>query len=57
MTCSKSNASRVQMKGEIEINKEAKENEINKKAREMERSAQNGINKESASSNTYCFNA
>ena len=40
------------MKGEIEINKEAKENEINKKAREMERSAQNGIKKESASSNT-----
>ena len=30
----------------------AKENEINKKAREMERSAQNGIKKESASSNT-----
>jgi len=52
MTCSKSNASRVQMKGEIEINKEAKENESNKKAREMERSAQNGFDKESASSNT-----
>ena len=40
------------MNGEIEINKEAKENESNKKAREMERSAQNGFDKESASSNT-----